>query len=26
LFELTFDDFELRGYQHHEGIRFPVAV
>jgi len=26
LFELTFDDFELLGYEHHDGIKFPVAV
>lgn len=24
--ELTFDDFRLVGYRHHESIRFPVAV
>lgn len=24
--ELTFDDFELIGYQHHEPIKFEVAV
>ncbi|MDX1440121.1 MAG: thymidylate synthase [Rubricoccaceae bacterium] len=24
--ELTFDDFTLQGYRHHDAIRFPVAV
>ncbi|MCJ7552425.1 MAG: thymidylate synthase, partial [Ignavibacteriaceae bacterium] len=24
--ELKFEDFELTGYQHHEKIRFGVAV
>lgn len=24
--ELTFDDFELAGYQHHDAIKFEVAV
>ena len=24
--ELTFDDFELEGYQHHDPIKFEVAV
>jgi thymidylate synthase len=25
-FDLKFEDFELRGYQHHPFIKFPVAV
>jgi len=24
--ELTFDDIELQGYQHHKFIKFPIAV
>jgi thymidylate synthase len=24
--ELAFEDFRLDGYEHHDAIRFPVAV
>jgi thymidylate synthase len=26
LFDFTFDDFEMQGYQHHEAIKAPIAV
>jgi thymidylate synthase len=26
LFDYTYDDFEIVGYQHHPAIRAPVAV
>ncbi|MOA35558.1 Thymidylate synthase [compost metagenome] len=26
IFEYTYDDFEFEGYQHHPGIKAPVAI
>jgi thymidylate synthase len=26
LFDYTFDDFEIVGYEHHPALRAPVAV
>jgi thymidylate synthase len=26
LFDFTFDDFEMQGYQHHDAIKAPIAV
>ncbi|MGB0504457.1 MAG: thymidylate synthase, partial [Thalassolituus sp.] len=26
IFEYTFDDFEIEGYEHHAHIKAPVAI